>query len=229
LITGLILMPAGPAAAIPQTPGQEAPAPPADIPEEALPPADEAGLERTAPLVSGPVTREMELDIPYWEELVAASPDDVTLRLALGNSYAMNHRVPEAIRQYRKALKGYPHYREAWNNLGSVYRAEGRWSDALGAYRKAIRVDPQYALAYYNIGVVYDAQGFYDRAVKNYGVAIRYEPRLLSSKFNPQVVANRHLLAAFLEFYTKNAGVLALPLEPAFPRAPAPGGAEDPD
>jgi tetratricopeptide (TPR) repeat protein len=159
-------------------------------------------------------------DVAYWTQAVAGSPDDVTLRLALGNALNLNRRYAEAVGQYRRAIKGYPVYKEAWNNLGSAYRAMGKMSAALDAYRKASEIDPHYALAYYNIGTIYDTQGYYERSVKYYGLALRYDPRLASSKFNPQVVSNQKLLAASLRNYVETKGTLALPLEPAYPSLP---------
>ena len=159
-------------------------------------------------------------DVGYWTQAVKDSPDDVTLHVALGNALNINRRYGESVREYRLALKGYPVYKEAWNNLGSAYRAMGKMSAALDAYRKAVEIDPHYALAYYNIGTVYDSEGYYERSVKYYGLALRYDPRLASSKFNPQVVSNQKLLAASLRNYVEMKGTLALPLEPAYPALP---------
>jgi len=181
------------------------------------PPAGEGGLAGTPGQVL--VNSDRAGDVAYWTQAVADSPDDVTLHLALGNALNMNRRYDEAVREYRKALKGYPVYKEAWNNLGSAYRAMGKMSPALDAYRKATEIDPHYALAYYNMGTIYDTQGYYERSIKYYGLALRYDPRLASSKFNPQVVSNQKLVAASLRNYVEMKGTLALPLEPAFPPA----------
>ncbi|MCI0656315.1 MAG: tetratricopeptide repeat protein [Acidobacteria bacterium] len=163
------------------------------------------------------VPKERIADVAYWQEALAAAPDDVTLRLALGNAYAMNRRFPEAIQEYEKLLRIYPESKAAWNNLGSAYRADGKMSDALSAYKKAVDRDPRYGLAYYNIGAVYDHMGYYDKALKNYSVAIRFDPTLTDSKRNPQVVTNKRLYAVLLQNYVESAGSLALPLEPAYP------------
>ena len=183
-----------------------------------------------APGTTGAPTIEMEAeptaraidartaaDIIYWEQRVAGSPGDVTVRLALGNAYAMNHRYAEAVREYRKVLRVYPGSRPAWNNLGSAYRAVGRKSKALDAYRKAVKIDPLYGLAYYNIGVIYDSAGEYDRALEYYGLAFKHDPTLADPKKNPQVVTNRRVFAVLLHNYVESAGTLALPLEPAYP------------
>ncbi len=156
-------------------------------------------------------------DIPYWERRIAVAPADITVRLALGNAYAMNHRYEEAVRQYRKVIRDYPGSKPAWNNLGSAYRAMGRKGKALDAYREAVKIDPHYGLAYYNIGVIYDSAGEYERALEYYGLAFQHDPGLSDPRSNPQVVMNRRVFAVLLHNYLESAGTLALPLEPAYP------------
>ena len=187
-----------------QAPGPAEPAPP----PEAEPVADTGGRVVDAATAA---------DVPYWEQQVAESPEDVTVRLALGNAYAIRNRYSEAAREYRKVLRDYPEYKSAWNNLGSAYRAMGRKGRALDAYGKALKLDPRYALVYYNMGVIYDSAGEYDRALEYYGQAFKYDPGLMDPKRNPQVVTNRRVFAVLLHNYLESAGTLALPLEPAFP------------
>ncbi len=177
---------------------------------------DETVLETQPVAVNDETTR----DVDYWTERSAAAPDDVTVRLALGNAYALNKRYNEAVAEYRLALKVYPDYKQAWNNLGSAYRALGRKEKALSAYSRAIKIDPRYALVYYNLGVVYDSAGRYEKALEYYGEAVKYDPTLLDPKKNPQVVRNRRVFAVLLHNYVESAGSLALPLEPAYPPQP---------
>ena len=168
------------------------------------------------------VGKERVADVAYWRDAVSSAPQDVTLRLALGNALALNQKFPEAVKEYKQVLRVYPESKAAWNNLGSAYRGMGKLNDALGAYRHAIERDSRYGLAYYNMGVVYDKLGYYDKALANYSRAIRYDPSLTDSKRNPQVVNNKRLYAVLLQNYVESAGSLALPLEPAYPEAPRP-------
>jgi tetratricopeptide (TPR) repeat protein len=178
---------------------------------------------RAAEAAPGEEPRDISIDpetareVPYWEERLSATPEDVTVRLALGNAYALNSRFKEAVREYRKVLKEYPRYKSAWNNLGSAYRAMGRKGKALDSYQEALKIDPRYALVYYNIGVVYDSAGQYQKALEFYGTAVKYDPTLLDPKKNPQVVKNNRVFAVLLHNYVESSGNLALPLEPAFP------------
>lgn len=161
--------------------------------------------------------RERMRDISAWKEAVAGSPDDVTIRLALGNAYALNHRHPQALKEYRKVVELYPDYTVAWSNMGSSYRALGQHSKALAAYRTVLQIQPNNALAHYNMGAVYDASGNYDKAIEYYALAFRLDPQLTDLQYNPQVATNDFVFAATLSNYVTTAGGIALPLEPAYP------------
>jgi tetratricopeptide (TPR) repeat protein len=160
---------------------------------------------------------EVARDVNFWQARTAESPEDVTIRLALGNAYALNNRFEEAVREFHRVTHDYPEYKSAWNNLGSAYRAMGRKSRALDAYQRAVKIDPSYALAYYNIGVVYDSAGQYQKALEYYGKAVKFDPKLLDPKKNPQVVKNSRVFAVLLHNYLEASSTLALPLEPAYP------------
>ena len=187
--------------------------------EKSVPPA---ASSPSSPESSGIVVRDERLfrDVKYWESQLAADPDNVTIRLALGNAHALNNHPREAVRAYRRVLRDYPDYKIAWNNLGSAYRSMGREGQAFRAFRKAIDLDPRYALAHYNLGVVYDAEGHYNKALEEYGLALKYQPDLIEVKKNPQVVTNRHLYAVLLKNYVDSEGGLAVPLEMAYPTLP---------
>jgi tetratricopeptide (TPR) repeat protein len=163
------------------------------------------------------VDADLARDVAYWEGEVGEKPGDVTVRLALGNSYALNNRFTDATREYQKVLDAYPDYKFAWNNLGSAYRALGRKSRALDAYRRAVKIDPRYALAYYNMGVVYDGAGQYQKALEYYSDAVKIDPTMLDPRKNPQVVKNGRVFAVLLHNYVESSDHVALPLEPAFP------------
>jgi len=185
-------------------------------------PGPQTSSSPASPEAAGIVISDERLfrDVKYWETQLAADPENVTIRLALGNAHALNNQPREAVRAYRKVLRDYPDYKIAWNNLGSAYRSMGRGGQAFRAFRKAIDLDPRYALAHYNLGVVYDADGHYNKALEEYGLALKYQPNLIEVKTNPQVVTNRHLYAVLLKNYVDSEGGLAVPLEMAYPTQP---------
>ncbi len=61
---------------------------------------------------------------------------------ALGYAYFAQEQYDIAIRQYKEALKLYPEYVVAWNNLGNSYERKQLVTQALEAYEKALEYEP---------------------------------------------------------------------------------------
>jgi len=66
---------------------------------------------------------------------------------ALGYSYYAQEQFDLAIRQYKEAVKLYPEYAIAWNNLGNVYEKKNLAVPALDAYEQALAADPDSKIA----------------------------------------------------------------------------------
>ncbi len=61
---------------------------------------------------------------------------------ALGYGYFAQEQYDIAIKQYKEALKLYPEYVVAWNNLGNAYERKQLVTQALEAYEKALEYEP---------------------------------------------------------------------------------------
>ena len=71
-------------------------------------------------------------------------PENQALMLnALGYSYFAQEQYDLAIKQYKEALKLYPEYVVALNNLGNVYERKKLISQALESYEKALEYEPK--------------------------------------------------------------------------------------
>jgi tetratricopeptide (TPR) repeat protein len=66
---------------------------------------------------------------------------------ALGFAYFAQEQYDLAIRQYKEALKLYPEYVVAWNNLGNVYERKQLTAQALEAYEQALKNEPNNKVA----------------------------------------------------------------------------------
>ncbi|MGB5636122.1 MAG: tetratricopeptide repeat protein [Waterburya sp.] len=62
---------------------------------------------------------------------------------AMGYAYFAQEQYDIAIRQYKNALKLYPEYVIAFNNLGNVYEKKQMIVKAVETYKSALQYDPQ--------------------------------------------------------------------------------------
>lgn len=62
---------------------------------------------------------------------------------AMGYAYFAQEQYDIAIRQYKEALKLYPEYVVALNNLGNVYEKKQMTVKALETYEQALKYDPK--------------------------------------------------------------------------------------
>lgn len=62
---------------------------------------------------------------------------------AMGYAYFAQEQYDIAIRQYKEALKLYPEYVIAFNNLGNVYEKKQMIVKAVETYREALKYDPE--------------------------------------------------------------------------------------
>ena len=103
-----------------------------------------------------------------WNYVIATSPTPIPVAYNnLGIFYAGTGDYPQAISEYKKAIKVNPYYAEAHNNLGIVYARANRYRKAISEYKKAIALKPNYAKAYNNLAVAH----YYTH---NYRVAVKY-------------------------------------------------------
>jgi tetratricopeptide (TPR) repeat protein len=94
----------------------------------------------------------------------------------LGNALRDQGKLPEAIAEFREAMRLKPDYAGAHNNLGNALRDQGKLPEAVAAYREAMRLKPDYAMAHYNLGNALRDQGKLPEAIAAHREAIRLKP-----------------------------------------------------
>jgi len=88
-----------------------------------------------------------------WTSVTNVNPEDAVAHLNLGSALLeMPGRMPDAISEYQRAVRIYPNYAEAHNNLGAILLQSGRTTEAVVEYQAAVRLDPDYADAHSNLG-----------------------------------------------------------------------------
>ena len=71
-----------------------------------------------------------------------------------GNKYRKERNYKAAIKCFNKAIKIYPLFTTAWNNMGNVYFNQGKPAEAIKCYKKALSFNPAYLNAKKNLDVV---------------------------------------------------------------------------
>ena len=87
------------------------------------------------------------------EALAARQPNDVAVRVELGNLHMDAERWDEAARWYREALALAPDRADVETDLGACLVSSGSPEEALAAFDKALRAKPDYKNALYNKGI----------------------------------------------------------------------------
>lgn len=75
------------------------------------------------------------------------------------NKLLAKQDLPQAVEKLKKAIRMYPAYAEAYNNLGVIYARLGEPRQQREALEKAISINDHFALAYVNLGRMNIAAG----------------------------------------------------------------------
>ena len=113
-----------------------------------------------------------------WTSVTNVNPDDAVAHLNLGSALLeIPGRVPDAISEYQSALRIYPNYAEAHNNLGAILLQSGRTAEAVAEYQAAVRLDPNYPDAHSNLGGALSRMpGRLNEATAELETAVRLDP-----------------------------------------------------
>ena len=92
-------------------------------------------------------------EVKALESLAARQPNDVSVRVELGNLHMDAQRWDEAIRWYREALALDPSRPDVATDLGACLVSAGSPAEALAEFEKVLRATPDYRNALYNKGI----------------------------------------------------------------------------
>lgn len=94
----------------------------------------------------------------------------------LGNLYYQEGEIERAIASYREAIRKFPTFFRAYQNLGRALVAEGRYDEALPMLLKAIELNGGDGSLYGLVGFSYLNQGRFATALDAYRFAIMFQP-----------------------------------------------------
>ena len=118
----------------------------------------------------------------YFGEALQFKPEDALLYRLMGDSYARDGNLKNAIAQYHKAVEFDPVDLEIKQNLAGYLSNYGvqltdaqRWEEAISAYQEALQLDPKLNIAYANLVDVlwkranaHRKSGYIDKAIDAY-------------------------------------------------------------
>lgn len=87
-------------------------------------------------------------------------PRDLSAHFELGQLYALDDEIAEAIREYRTVIEIAPDHETAYFNLGLLYHRSGHLQEAIQTFGEVLRLDPTDLPTHINLGVAYrDSRG----------------------------------------------------------------------
>jgi tetratricopeptide (TPR) repeat protein len=127
-------------------------------------------------VISADAARRWDLVVQFGREALRHDPWRLKTQFYVGRALAESRRSPEAIEALEGVLVAYPHYLNAWYNLGLAYGNAGDDDNAIRAYREVIAIKPDFSLAHNNLGCIELKLGDVDAADASFRAAAGAAP-----------------------------------------------------
>ena len=118
------------------------------------------------------------------EEEVEFDIDKSTEHLTEGNALLAAGKVPEAVEQYKLAVKYNPEDEDLFYNLALAQARMGDTAAAKRNYAKSLEIYPDYIEAHNNLGNLLVSEGKYDEAITHFEKAVANGPGNASAHNN---------------------------------------------
>lgn len=119
--------------------------------------------------------------LKYYENLVAAYPNDERAHHLLAGSYFGLQEWEKAVPEYQKSVQINPQFSPPYNLLGYAYRFLERYKEAEGAFKKYIALIPDDPNPYDSYAELLMRIGRYDESIRNYQKALSLDPHFVAS------------------------------------------------
>jgi serine/threonine protein kinase/tetratricopeptide (TPR) repeat protein len=130
--------------------------------------------------------------IAYLNTLMAIYPDDSVTHVSLGRTYLQLGQVPEALAEYKEAIRIDPKFVLAYANVGTIYLYQmGDVSSALPECQRILELDPGNAWAQDCLGMSYFAKNELAQAQAAFEKAVAANPQGILSRYR---LAHTHRL-----------------------------------
>ena len=105
-----------------------------------------------------------------------AAPKNASSALAKAREHIAKQRVDDAEKELRKAIRLYPKYAEAWQELGGVLLSQQKNIEARKAYLESAACDPQYSKPYLSLARLSAIEKNWQEALQHSEQVLKLEP-----------------------------------------------------
>lgn len=127
--------------------------------------------------ISTMLTTNVDLALKMLEAMTnETEPPSPAFEFILGNAYYAGGQMELAEKNYRSAVKRYPNFVRAWNNLGLLYYSNNRYADAIPCFSKAVVLGDRDPLTFGLLGFCLEQTGNIVSAEMAYLQALSGDP-----------------------------------------------------
>lgn len=119
-----------------------------------------------------------------WKFTLMRNPGSSVAHETLGNFLQEYGRIPEAVAQYRLALRCSPNNSGPHANMALILFQSGHAPEAMAEYAKALAICPKDATIHYDLGNAFSQMGHEAEAIAQYEAAVKFDPNLREVHYN---------------------------------------------
>jgi tetratricopeptide (TPR) repeat protein len=121
--------------------------------------------------------------VGYWRDSTSlfnhalqVTSDNYVAYSNLGDVQIDEHKLDEAILNFREVVRLKPQVSKTYNNIGTAYALQGKLDDAITMFQRTIALDPKLEEAHYNLGNGYIKKGKVEAGIVELKTAVRLDP-----------------------------------------------------
>jgi protein O-mannosyl-transferase len=141
-------------------------------------------------------------NIAVWEDAVAKGPEKPRTHFNLAQAYQDAQRLPDAVREYQRALELKPDIHAAYSNLAAIYLDQSQFDKGEEMLMKVTSLSPNFTEGFINLGVLYIRRQQPDKALAALNRALEITPDAFAAHFNKgETLTQKGDFKAALESY----------------------------
>ncbi len=145
-----------------------------------------------------------------------AVPKEARQQMQQSEKDQLDGNEASMVKHLKEAIRLYPNYADAWNNLGAYYHRSGDYEQSIRSFTRVTELNPDFYVGWMNLGGSLLAVGRYQEALEANKQAIKLGPN--DAMVNAQLGLSHYYLHDYAHARERFERVLAL--DPAYPDAP---------